>query len=287
MAKQVAVGGASRAQEQVNEGVHEVGGDLGYQRLAIVNVVYYGMPATVPGPTVPGAWVLIDAGVWGTKRLITSAVDQRFGAAPPAAIVMTHGHFDHVGALVDLAHQWQVPVYAHPLEMPYLNGQSSYPPPDPQVGGGLMSTLSRFYPRGPVDVSRFLRPLPSDGSVPSMPGWQWIHTPGHTPGHISLWRQADRVLIAGDAFITTAQESAYAALTQPAELHGPPMYYTPDWESSAESVRRLAALEPELAITGHGPALQGPQLRTALRTLAENFHEVAVPRQGRYVSRDP
>ena len=42
---------------------------------------------------------------------------------------------------------------------------------------------------------------PSDGSIPNMPGWQWIHTPGHSPGHISLFREKDRSLIAGDAFV--------------------------------------------------------------------------------------
>ena len=41
-----------------------------------------------------------------------------------------------------------------------------------------------------------------------MPGWRWVHTPGHTAGHVSLFRDADRTLIAGDAFVTTKQESA-------------------------------------------------------------------------------
>jgi glyoxylase-like metal-dependent hydrolase (beta-lactamase superfamily II) len=39
-----------------------------------------------------------------------------------AAIIMTHGHFDHVGVLEDLAETWQAPVYAHELERPYLDG---------------------------------------------------------------------------------------------------------------------------------------------------------------------
>ena len=46
------------------------------------------------------------------------------------AIVMTHGHFDHVGALEDLAEEWDTPVDAHPLEHPYLDGKASYPPGD-------------------------------------------------------------------------------------------------------------------------------------------------------------
>jgi glyoxylase-like metal-dependent hydrolase (beta-lactamase superfamily II) len=116
-----------------------------------------------------------------------------------------------------------------------------------------------------------------------MPGWRWIATPGHAPGHVSLWRDSDRALIAGDAFITTTQESAYAVATQRPEIHGPPMYYTPDWENARDSVQRLARLEPELAVTGHGPAMHGPAMREALHTLARDFDRIAVPSQGRSV----
>jgi glyoxylase-like metal-dependent hydrolase (beta-lactamase superfamily II) len=123
-----------------------------------------------------------------------------------------------------------VPAYAHLLEHPYLNGTASYPPADPSVGGGMMALLSPLYPTRPVDVRPQLRLLPEDQSVPDMPGWRWNHSPGHSPGHVSLWRPADRMLIVGDAFITTKQESAYSAVTQSPEMHGPPMYFTPDWE---------------------------------------------------------
>src|SRR3712207_3114401 len=62
-----------------------------------------------------------------------------------------------------------------------------------------------------------------------------------------------------------------------------PIYAT-DWESARESVRRLAALEPEVAATGHGRPLRGPLMRQALRTLAQDFDMLAVPRHGRYVN---
>ena len=108
-------------------------------------------------------------------------------------------------------------------------------------------------------------------------------TPGHTVGHVSLWRAADRTLLVGDAFITTRQESADAVATQTPELHGPPQYFTPAWGAARPSVETLAALEPELVVTGHGPALQGPALREALHTLARDFDRIAVPKHGRYV----
>ncbi|MDQ2670895.1 MAG: MBL fold metallo-hydrolase, partial [Gemmatimonadota bacterium] len=63
----------------------------------------------------------------------------------------------------------------------------------------------------------------------------------------------------------------------------PPMYYTTDWVAAEESVKQLAALDPELAVTGHGRALAGPELSSALHALAREFRRVAVPEQGRYV----
>lgn len=146
-----------------------------------------------------------------------------------------------------------------------------------------MSLLSPLYPKEPIDVESRLRFLPEDGAVPGMLGWRWLHTPGHTPGHISLWREADRALIVGDAFITTAQESAYAVVTQKPEMHGPPMYFTPNWNAARESVEKLAALEPELVVTGHGRAMEGAAMRRALHELADEFDEIAVPEHGRYV----
>lgn len=259
--------------------LHEVTADIAWQRLGIVNVVYVGVPDTGSNQ-----WVLIDAGIPGTTKLIKNAVSDRFGEnARPSGIVMTHGHFDHVGALKNLAEEWDVPIYAHQQELPYLNGATSYPEPDPSVGGGMMAMASRFYPRGPIDVSQWLQPLPADGKIPGMPGWRWIHTPGHTKGHVSLWHEANRTLIAGDAFITTDQESAYAVATQKMEIQGPPMYLTPDWDSARASVRELAALQPELVITGHGKALHGTEMREGLQALANNFDDIAVPESGKYV----
>lgn len=257
--------------------VHEVAADLAYKRTTLVNVVVYGQPGSRD-------WVLIDAGIPGSADAILEAAADRFGPdVPPACILLTHGHFDHVGALQTLAERWNRPIFAHPLEHPYLKGQSAYPRPDPRVGGGLMAAAAPLYPSAPIDVSRWLKPLPDDGSVPGMPGWRWIHSPGHTPGQVAFWRESDRALIAADAFITTRQESAYTVATQDPEMHGPPMYYTQDWTASAATVRKLSALAPELVITGHGRAAAGPAMREALAELARRFEQVAVPSEGRYL----
>ncbi|OKL39945.1 MBL fold metallo-hydrolase [Pontibacter flavimaris] len=231
-----------------------------------------------------GSWVLVDAGIPGSAGKIREAAAEIFGPdSRPKAIVLTHGHFDHVGAVKELAELWDVPVYAHPMELPYLTGQSSYPPPDPSVGGGAVAYLSFTYPKKPINIRNRVELLPPDGSVPGLEGWRWIHTPGHTAGHVSLFREEDRTLIVGDAFVTRHGESAIALITQKREVHGPPAYFTPDWGSAHHSVETLSHLKLEIAASGHGMPMQGEELRRQLERLVQDFWLVAVPRHGRYV----
>ena len=276
MTGQIPVASSAVVEGHDDEPYVEVTADVACKRLAIVNVVFIGRAGAADRE-----WVLIDTGVHGTASALRKAAHARFGDARPSAIVMTHAHADHAGGLA-LAEEWDVPVYAHPLEAPYLNGSAAYPPPDPGVGGGLMSLAAPMFPRGPFDVGARLRELPADGSVPNMPGWRWIFTPGHTVGHVSFWRESDRLLLSGDAFVSTNQESVYAVAVQAPELHGPPMYYTVDFAAAKESVAKLAALAPEMVVTGHGPPLHGEAMQDALNQLAARFDEVAVPRDGRY-----
>jgi glyoxylase-like metal-dependent hydrolase (beta-lactamase superfamily II) len=232
-----------------------------------------------------GNWVLIDAGLKWSAPKIKKMAKQLFGEqGKPSSIILTHGHFDHVGALQNLLSDWDVPVFAHYLEIPYLSGKSSYPPPDATVGGGLMSLISWMYPGSPINISQSLVALPENGRVPGLPEWKYIHTPGHAPGHISLYRESDNVLIAGDAFVTTKSESALSTMVQHKKLSGPPKYFTYDWILAKESVKKLMNLEPGIAATGHGRPMQGEALRLSLHQLSEHFYELAVPSNGRYVN---
>jgi glyoxylase-like metal-dependent hydrolase (beta-lactamase superfamily II) len=223
-------------------------------------------------------WLLVDCGIRGYASSIIKAAEKCFGGgSAPAAIILTHGHFDHVGALEELATHWDVPVLAHIAEHGFLNGTESYPPANPLAGGGLMTLLSPLFPRSPVNVSDRLRQLSFDGSIPSLSGWTWIHTPGPTPGHISLWNSTSGMFVAGDAVTTTGQESAYEVIAQSPELHGPPRYFTPDWDEARRSVERISGLPVRTLVTGHGPPLHGDDLSSRLVELAACFDEIARP----------
>jgi len=257
---------------------HEVTQDVCCHTVQIVNVCFIG----IPGHT---DWVLVDAGMPNSADAIISAAEERFGSASkPKGILLTHGHFDHVGAIVELVKYWKIPVYAHEFELPYLTGKQGYPAPDPTVEGGLVAKLSPLFPIEPINLGKHVEQLGSDGTISILPAWRWIHSPGHTPGHISLFREQDLCLIAGDAFVTVKQESIYKVFTQEQEISGPPRYLTTDWHSAWESVRRLEALKPINAITGHGLPMSGELLTSSLHKLVQEFDRIAIPNEGQYVN---
>jgi glyoxylase-like metal-dependent hydrolase (beta-lactamase superfamily II) len=97
------------ADERRDDKTRQIAVDVAYRQIAIVNVIFFGRPDAGDR-----RWVLIDAGIAGSASAIRSAARARFGqGARPSAIILTHCHFDHVGALETLAAEWDVPVYAH------------------------------------------------------------------------------------------------------------------------------------------------------------------------------
>ena len=241
--------------------------------LTIENVYFVGKPGQ--------PWFLVDTGTPGEAGRIQAAAKSRYGEnARPQAILLTHGHTDHAGSAGALAEIWNVPIYVHALELPYLTGQSKYPPKDPTVGGA-MAFISRAFPMNVVNLSGLIQPLPEGGVVPGLPDWQWRFTPGHSPGHVSYFRAEDALLLAGDAFTTVNLDSLPDLLTKRPQISLPPTPFTCDWEAARRSVAFLADLNPQAIGCGHGRPMSGSSLPADLRRFSETF---TPPAHGRYAS---
>lgn len=227
-------------------------------------------------------FVLVDSGVEGQFDAIKDAADQVFGFdVAPQSIILTHAHADHAGSALPLGVYWNVPVFAHRLEMPFITGKSDYPPADPTTGG-VFALIVRFAPglfKG-RDFGDTAQALPDDGTVPGLGDeWRFVETPGHTPGHVSLWRERDGVLIAGDAVGTMEVDSVGGFFAKPT-VSAPPLPVTTDWYAVRRSLEAIAALKPKLVAAGHGEPVRGAAATAQTAHLAETFR---FPQVGRYV----
>ena len=247
----------------------EIARDVAVVPMAMVNAYLVGNAQS---------WVLVDAGTAGNAKKIHEAAEARFGLkAKPEAILLTHGHFDHAGSAEDLGKLWNVKVYAHRLEWPFLTARSPYPPMDP-TAPGFFAAISRFCPSGTTNVEDRIADLNESLPALGLSDWEVIDTPGHTPGHVSFFRRSDGVLLAGDAFATVNMDNMLDLLTRKPQIYRPPVPATTDWQKAYASVQSLAKLRPKLIGAGHG----APMTNSAdeLESLAADFR---VPERGRYV----
>lgn len=220
------------------------------------------------------AWALVDAGWEGDAPRIEAAARTLLGpAAAPAAILLTHDHPDHAGAARALAGVWRCPVYLHPAEVPIADGD--------------FAAMARY--AGPLDrwlilpalralgerrraavlaqgsLAGLFRELDPGGAVPGLDGWEWLPTPGHTPGSVSFVRRADRVILTGDALVTLRVNAPAGFLLGRQGLSGPPWYTTWSPRLARASITAIAALEPTVVGGGHGRPLAGPGTAATVR----------------------
>lgn len=244
---------------QKNESAKEVAPGIFMLAFADVNAFL------VQNEAAKDEWVLIDTGFENAARFIIKSVEKHFGKdSRPQAIILTHGHCDHAGAAEKLAELWDVPVYAHPLEIPYITGKKKYPANDTVNGEGKPAGSNS------VDLGHRAVALTLGSGLPGMPGWKWIHTPGLTEGHLSFFRERDRVLIVGDAFSTLKQTR-----TQQNSLLE---YTSADWKRAEDSLKYLLQLQPLLALPSHGQPMKGEELQAHMDQLVSRFDERAVSR---------
>lgn len=199
----------------------------------------------------PDGDVLVDAMTRLDGRRILRAVAGR----RILAHVATHAHPDHVGATHAVATRLGVPVWAHGEDRPAVEDTSLIARRQPDAAINRVFAKVMLGPGHPVE-----RELAHGDEVA---GFTVLHTPGHSAGHISLWRERDGVLILGDVL-----NNQHPLLGLPRGLRLPLAVFTPDPPTNRESARRLGELPVRTALFGHGPPEQdGARFRAFTQAL--------------------
>ncbi len=198
--------------------------------------------------------VLVDTGIPQSADKIAGMLEGR----SISAIALTHAHADHAGAMKRVADRFGVPVWcgAHDREAAET-GRVVLAPAFRRPRLNALVGATAGFESAPV-----ARTLAEGDSLAA--GFTVLDTPGHSPGHVAFWREADRTLICGDVFFNMH------LLTTVPGLRQPPPLFTVDPAENRRSERKLAALEPNHAGFGHGPVLRGDaaqKLRDFVQTL--------------------
>jgi len=182
---------------------------------------------------------LVDAGLPDQVEAINAAlVEAGIGVRDLRRIIFTHQDLDHVGSGAALVRQSGATVLAHPADAPHIDGSLRPLKPSPEMleqRPQMREALERLEPVG-VDER-----VEDSALLDLAGGTKVIFTPGHTPGHISLYLERSKVLIAGD---TLTAERGY--------LNGPNQPMTPEMRRAIQSIRRLADLEIDTIVCYHG-----------------------------------
>jgi len=183
--------------------------------------------------------VLVDTGIKQSESKIAKMLEGR----SISAIALTHAHGDHAGAMKKLAARFGVPVWCGAADREATEtGRLVLSPTVDRPG---LSTIANG--AAGFDGTSVARTLAEGDSLTA--GFVVLETPGHSPGHLSFWRETDRTLVCGDVFFNMH------VLTTVPGLRQPPRLFTPDPKENRVSERKLAALEPGTVGFGHGPVM--------------------------------
>jgi glyoxylase-like metal-dependent hydrolase (beta-lactamase superfamily II) len=172
--------------------------------------------------------ILFDVGYPGQSDHLAAQLEEAgFGFEDVELIVITHQDGDHAGALRVVKDRSDALVAAHADDIPYIEGKRN-----PIKGGDD----SDRYPPVSVDIALVENVTLRTAAGPV----RVVATPGHTPGHISLYLPDEKLLLAADALVADEQ------------LTGPNEKFTPDMETASESVGKLAELDIERTLVYHG-----------------------------------
>jgi glyoxylase-like metal-dependent hydrolase (beta-lactamase superfamily II) len=170
-------------------------------------------------------------------------------------IIFTHQDLDHVGSGAALVRQSGARVFVHPADAPYIEGELRPLKPTPEMLETRPQMREALERLEPVGVDELLE----DGERLDLAGGtRVIFTPGHTPGHTSLYLERSKVLIAGDAL--TAEGG---------RLNGPNPSATLDTGEAARSVRKLAEMDVETVVCYHGGVVSEDVNRHLRRVVEE------------------
>lgn len=201
-----------------------------------------------------GEPILFDCGwPWSGQGLVASLEALGCRAADLCTIAVTHDDVDHAGRLAALQALSGAKVIAGRLEVSRLAGNAwrrlpGFPGPVDLLGAGI-GLLYRQWPHRPVREVQAVQDGDEIGG-----GWLAVDTPGHTPGHVAYFHPGLKVLIAGDAL---GHWGGRFPLYAYGRLRFPVAAYSEDARAAARSVRKMAALEPEVICFGHGTELYG------------------------------
>lgn len=186
--------------------------------------------------------MLIDAGIKSSAKKILHAIEE----INIRTHVLTHAHADHQGSSSMICKALQIPLWTSELEKDNAeSGRVIYEYPNAKHP--IARFQQKFWAGEGHTVSRTLKEGDTLGN------FTVIETPGHSKGHISFFRESDRVLIAGDALVNMN------LLTTVVGLNLPPTLFTTDKQLAAASARKIYELNPEVICFGHGPVLYNPK----------------------------